>query len=232
LVRDHRALLAAADGDRQRAFGELIARHAALRLLERDVRLLAGVLSALAGRRNGTGEGVRGFGGLRGTLFAPLAAAAAILLGAALLLALSPSILFSAVVLLGAALGLLRALGPAASRFANPHLLGNGRLTARWGDRVVLDAPLTEIAQIGRERQDRSTRPGARGGRLVLCRGAAPNVRIRFARPLAAEFPDGEGGPVQQGVHLLLLHLSEPEAFLQAVQEQRDRWPAPPRQAV
>lgn len=193
----------------------------ALRAAISELRTLMSLIILLRGRRNGVRSGVRGFSYAKGSMSVPIVMTVFTVLEAALIHLLVPWAWLRIVLLVVAIYALVLVLGVLASRVVNPHLVSDERLVLKWGHKIVLDSPLSNIETVAAVSDHSFTQPAVESNRMVLTSLSSTNVQITFKDPAHAKPPVSKrhlpaGGFV---AHEVLLYVADPLDFVQAVSE-------------
>lgn len=194
-----------------------------LRAAISEMRTLMSLTILLRGRRNGVRSGVQGFSYAKGSMSVPIVMTVLTVLEAAIIHLLVPWAWLRMVLLVVAIYALLLVLGVLASRVVNPHLVGDGRLILKWGHKIVLDSPLTNIERIAAVSNHSFTQPAVEEDRMVLTSLTSTNVQITFTEPAQALPPVSKrhlpaGGFAAREV---LLSVADPANFVRVASQKQ-----------
>lgn len=192
----------------------------ALRAAISEMRTLMSLIILLRGRRNGVHPGVQGFSYAKGSMSVPIVMTVLTVLETALIHLLVPWAWARIVLLVAAIYALVLVLGVLASRVVNPHLVGGERLVLKWGHKIALDTPLSNIETIAAMSNHTFTQPAAEDDRMVLTSLTSTNVRITLTDPVQALPPVSKRHlPSDFAAREVLLYVADPNGFVRAARE-------------
>ncbi|QAY62436.1 hypothetical protein ET495_03265 [Xylanimonas allomyrinae] len=190
----------------------------ALRFAAAEVKTLRCIATLISGRRNGVRPGVSGFGYAKGSMSVPVAMLAITLVEVLIIHLVVPWPWLQIALLIAALYTLILAFGVLASRVANPHLVGDGLLVLKRGNRTVVSTAISHIEDVGRVNDFRYTQPRVDGDVVVLTNLTGTDVRIKFAKPVEALPPVSKKVlPSAYTAREVKLYVAVPDKFVQAL---------------
>ncbi|KUF06356.1 hypothetical protein [Leucobacter sp. G161] len=161
--------------------------------------------------------GAEAFGYTRGTLGIPVAMIVVSVVELAVVHLLVPWRWLQLLLLVLTIWAVLFMLGIFAARAVHPHVVTEEDLYLRWGDRLVLTSPLSNVLSAEAVADHSPTQPAVTGEKLLLTQFHSTNVRIRFAEPVAADPPvSAKATPAGFRAREVALYVVRPNDFVAA----------------
>lgn len=161
--------------------------------------------------------GAKAFGYTRGTLGIPVAMIIVSVVELAVAHLLVPWRWLQLLLLVLTIWAVLFMLRIFAARAVHPQVITGEDLHLRWGDRLVLTSPLSNVISAAVVADHSPTRPAVTGERLLLTQFHGTNVRIRFADPVAADPPvSAKQTPAGLRAREVALYVVHPNDFVAA----------------
>ncbi|NWO15312.1 MAG: hypothetical protein HLX46_00370 [Corynebacterium sp.] len=160
-----------------------------LRFAILEARTLFALIEVLLGRKHGVVSSTLGFSYAKGTLAIPIALGIVTVIEAAAIHVLIPWAWLRIILLVASLYALILISGIFAARAVNPHLVSPQSLTLKWGHRIVLQTPRSNIAKVQLLSNHQYIEPTVDGSLMVLTSFTSTNVRITLDEPIPAHPP-------------------------------------------